>query len=731
MSSYVAADNIYQTKSMEKGKYWGSSGYWSGAIPSTSTANNYFVGQGATDSITFRTLVKSDGTPAESDKFPDGNTLWFGYNTDGTYSTVQAVMALKAWNFTINDLQLGNSLINQAMTTGTANMLGAMTVNGTVTFGFADEADRIINVQSSIAGAGEITLVEGANNENLIISSANNAFTGTLNVSQNSSVVLSGANAMQNAKSIVLNSGSTLKLTATQAFVENSITGSGTLKIAADQSSTADQTALYGISDTFTGTINVTNSARAEYSKPLSSNTKLVIDNGAQFRVPAQNNPVINCDISLSGTGKVIASKNAGALVFHECSGTSTVNGNISVDAYSMIGSYYIANALFNGDIDTNGYTLEFRQTREGGSGNNSSFTVAGDVLSTGGTLGTLWLAYDVKPSVVDTHLYIGNSSSADVNSPTNQTINANLTNANKNEIVVQPGANRTVTVNGTMAHNTNNNNNKKGFIKNGEGTLVLTGGLSTQMTVNAGVFELTGSAIENVTGIITVNDGGTLELNVAEGWKTLSLTQQNQLFSAGKVIKTGDGELKIDAAQGAIDAESLVVSSGRLDMKEYFKGQLEVKSGATFSPGNSVGSLTIGESAYGGGFILNEDGAKLLMEIGGSSDDLNDSLIVQNGNILIGNDSIIELTLADNSTLKGGDTFTAILYGSNSGEEGFKENLLSHVSSYYFTNLDYIPYGSGYAITGALDPNAVPEPSTWALLALGAAGLLYWRKRK
>ncbi len=716
---------------MEKGKYWGSSGYWSGAIPSTSTANNYFVGQGATDSITFRTLVKSDGTPAESDKFPDGNTLWFGYNTDGTYSTVQAVMALKAWNFTINDLQLGNSLINQAMTTGTANMLGAMTVNGTVTFGFADEADRIINVQSAISGNGEITLAENSNNENLIISSANNAFTGTLNVSQNSSVVLSGANAMKNASSIVLNSGSTLKLSAAQTFVENSISGSGTLKIAADQSSTADQTALYGISDTFTGTINVTNSARAEYSKPLSSNTKLVIDNGAQFRVPAQNNPVINCDISLAGTGRIIGGKNAGALVFHECSGTSTVNGNISVDAYSMIGSYYIANALFNGEIDTNGYTLEFRQTREGGSGNNSSFTVAGDVLSTGGTLGTLWLAYDVKPSVVDTHLYIGNSSSADVNSPTNQTINANLTNANKNEIVVQPGANRTVTVNGTMAHNTNNNNNKKGFIKNGDGTLVLTGGLTTQMVVNAGVFELAGSAIENVTGTITVNDGGTLELNVAEGAKTLTLTQQNQLFSTGKVIKTGDGELKIDAAEGAIHAQSFVVSSGQLDMKEFFKGQLEVKSGATFSPGNSVGSLTIGESAYGGGFILNEDGAKLLMEIGGSSDDLNDSLIVQNGNILIGNDSIIELTLADNSTLKGGDTFTAILYGSNSGEEGFKENLLSHVSSYYFTNLDYIPYGSGYAITGALDPNAVPEPSTWALLALGAAGLLYWRKRK
>ena len=41
--------------------------------------------------------------------------------------------------------------------------------------------------------------------------------------------------------------------------------------------------------------------------------------------------------------------------------------------------------------------------------------------------------------------------------------------------------------------------------------------------------------------------------------------------------------------------------------------------------------------------------------------------------------------------------------------------------------------YGDGYVLAYAqnVDPNKIPEPSTWALLILGAAGLMYWRKRK
>ena len=252
--------------------------------------------------------------------------------------------------------------------------------------------------------------------------------------------------------------------------------------------------------------------------------------------------------------------------------------------------------------------------------------------------------------------------------------------------------------------------------------------------------FKVTTGAVTFGTANVTLNNlsGGYLEDGqmpdpvpatlTVDGKLTLNNDQLTKFIgsiSAQEVEKTGDGTLKLCFdAQNAVDIGSLTVSSGRVDIKGYMQGGITIND-AVFSPGNSIG-----EATFGGGFILNDAGSELLMEIGGQNTDQNDSLIA-GGNIEL-NNGLIYLDLADNSQLKGGDTFTAILYGSNSGEDGFAENLLSHVSSYYFTDLDYVPLGNGvYAITGTLDANAVPEPSTWALLALGVAGLLYVRKRK
>ena len=739
LTSYVSAENIYQTKSMEAGKYWGSSGYWSGAIPSTSTANNYFVGQGATGSITFRTLVKSDGKPAESDKFPDGNTLWLGYNTDGTFSSAQGAIALKSWNFTINNLQLGNSLINQAMKDGTANMKGAMTVNGTVTFKFSDAADRIINVQSAISGAGEITLVEGSNNENLVISSANNAFTGTLTVSKNSTVRLDGSNALQNATSVFIDTGATLFVNAAQTFQNNVITGSGTLRVSVDS-----DTLTNAVSDQFTGIINIRNGKQLTYSKPLTSNYSLVIANDSQFRIFNQTQQTqLECDIRLTGEGRdILTNVKAGALVFQGLTETSTVKGKVTLFGDALIGAYgSVSMASFTNEIETNGYTLKFRQTRQAGTNNVATFSIESDVLSSSGT-GTIQFVSDQSPSVNDTFLCFGDPSAAEESAPTSQSVNVNMINYNKHEIVFQPGENRTVTVSGNLA--TDSSGNKKGYIKNGDGTLVLNGGLAAPMTVNAGVFELAGAAIENVTGIITVNNGGTLEYNVASGdEKTAAFTNTAYVLGNGDILKTGEGRLKINTEQLPEDlhftADIFVVDSGRLDLEGYMLGSIEVYNDSIFSPGNSVGTSNIDGNIT---FKSNESGVSngvALFEFGEYADGAEagidyDLFIMENGGTFTADNGVILLDFTnydEDSWAKEGNVFQLVSGG------GFDDNVDYNPWLGNMTDLFKLEGRSNdglylVGIKAAPEPGSgVPEPSTWALLALGAAGLMFWRKRK
>ena len=240
---------------------------------------------------------------------------------------------------------------------------------------------------------------------------------------------------------------------------------------------------------------------------------------------------------------------------------------------------------------------------------------------------------------------------------------------------------------------------------------------------LSGGYLDENGQAPNPVPATLTV--AGNLTLNNDQ------LTKYIGSITADTIQKTGDGTLQIyTGAEGLVSAESLVVSSGRLDLKGYMAGSITIED-AVFSPGNSIGEATFDDD-----FILGSAASMLLMEIGGENPSQNDSLIA-GGDITL-NDGLIYLTLSDDSALKGGDTFTAVLSGSNSGNAGFADDLLSHVQSYYFTDLEYIQldnsygekYNGKFAIRGRLDPNAVPEPSTWALLALGVV-VLFLRKRK
>ena len=211
-------------------------------------------------------------------------------------------------------------------------------------------------------------------------------------------------------------------------------------------------------------------------------------------------------------------------------------------------------------------------------------------------------------------------------------------------------------------------------------------------------------------TGSITM--GADTTIDVASG---LSLYQSGDITGQYTLTKTGEGTLLINAAQGAVDVESLVVSSGRLDMKEYFKGDLEINNSATFSPGNSIGPL------YETGNFTLDAGATLLMEIGGTDAADNDQLIVS-GTTTYQDNSIIQFVLdSDSNYIPAlGDVIEVTMPKIDDWSK-------VSFSSYFFTIKGY---EGGNVILG-VNPNAVPEPSTWALLLLGAAGLLYVRKRK
>ncbi|MBR6435275.1 MAG: autotransporter-associated beta strand repeat-containing protein, partial [Thermoguttaceae bacterium] len=126
---------------------------------------------------------------------------------------------------------------------------------------------------------------------------------------------------------------------------------------------------------------------------------------------------------------------------------------------------------------------------------------------------------------------------------------------------------------------------------KKGAGTMEFTKANSYTggTIISEGVLKYTDDAVF-ANGPITVGADGTLEYYLSSG-KTQKLTiydtnnSNNKISSTGTIVKTGDGTLQIytDAA-GQVDAAHFLVSSGRLDMKEFFTGSLEVESGATMS---------------------------------------------------------------------------------------------------------------------------------------------------
>lgn len=215
--------------------------------------------------------------------------------------------------------------------------------------------------------------------------------------------------------------------------------------------------------------------------------------------------------------------------------------------------------ATFNGNIDTNGHTLTVNQNYQ----NGGVFTINGDVLSTGDTLGKLFFEVNGNNSY---SVIIGSETVAE--SATTQSIAANIDYRNTtNALTFQTAENRTIEVVGQLSGTGN-------VVKTGAGTLTIQNSapITGSLTVEGGI----------VNWAPTTYNTNTAELGYTSGITALT-------------VKNG-ATMNLNSSNTAL--ATLTIESGTVNANYYFRNigeyRANVKNSATITVGSAVGDKAV-----------------------------------------------------------------------------------------------------------------------------------------
>ena len=311
--------------------------------------------------------------------------------------------------------------------------------------------------------------------------------------------------------------------------------------------------------------------------------------------------------------------------------------------------------------------------------------------------------------------------------------------------IIDTNGHNITITAN--IEQGTESADAAGGFTKKGEGTLTLTQApaYTGSTTVEQGTMALAaGGILNNLSGGSLNNDGSVAvaaAVNASGQALTLNNTETSKFvgsITANTIEKTGAGTLKIRAEDpSSVTADSFTVSAGELDFRGQYNGDLFVANGSTLSPGNSVGDMTV----YGN--VTIDAGATGLFEFSSFTADkeqqvFDQMFITGSGSFILDPGSTIKLSFLSGDAgawASAEDPVYQLVYDDNFVSEPIDLSEFLDTKYQGVFALEGTPEGlflRGLGVIPVPDPGTgVPEPSTWALMILGALGLLYWRKRK
>ncbi len=724
---------------------WGTAANWSAGLPSSTKDAVIANGGTATLSANGSAQTLTVGQTAAGTLTINAGTLslsasaYIGTSSgNGTATVAGGELAIAG------DLLLG--YFRNGSLTGSG---GTVTVGGSSYIGYSSNStalltsggwttagDLYVGVDAGLGGSGTLTISDGMATAGNVYAASDLAASGTINL--NGGILAATAVSERTGSGggrINFNGGTLRARSNTSTFISGF--EAGDIQLGAGGGTIDSNGFNIGFANIFQGTGALTKTGSGTLTiSGAQAYTGATNVNGGTLHVAASNNLAASSALNVNSGGTLtapnlqIGAAGAGTETF------TVAGGTVSITSESYIGHTYGGNATLSSGNWTTGGALYI-----GVGGGTGTLTITGGNLATGASV--------IAGAGLDT----GTGTA---------TISAGTWNSTGSLTVGYSGVGQLTVSGGTVtAGNVRLSNDASGA-----GTLNLNGGLlatgalvrgngSGQFTFDGGTLRATGNNADYTTGFSTG------DLQVSRGGATIdtqafAITMSAPLAGSGALTKTGAGALTLSGnssfsgtssvsagtlkVTGAIGSSAVTVANGATLSGNGTVGTLTLQSGATVAPGNSPGTLTAGNTTFSPGstyvWELNSVSGTAGNVVGWDLLSVNGGLTITATSATPFKIDVTSLTVANLAgnvaNFNAASSYSFVIASATSGITGFSADKFD-LRTTSFSNAFSGPWSvtsDGFNLSLNYNVAAIPEPSTYVLLALGIVGLFWVRRR-